>query len=437
MMDSPTATRAAALDLLVAVLDLGRTLEESMDTACRKLAPRDRAFAHLIAATSLRHMARLEKVVKSFLERPLPAKAKDAKHILRLGAAQMLFLDTPPHAAVGTAVSLAKARRLVPYAGLINAVLRKVAQEGKEKLDALDGPFADLPRWIGQGWVVDHGEEVAARVAKACGREAPLDLTPRDGDAAALAAAVGGEALALGSVRLPPGTHLLDLPGFDTGAFWVQDAAAALPARLFGPLAGKRAADLCAAPGGKTMQLAALGASVVAVDRSEDRLARVHENLERTGLAPAVTVVAADALAWAKDQEPGSFDAILIDAPCSATGTFRRHPDAPWLKTPTDAANLAPTQSALLEAAYDLLAPGGTLVYCVCSLQTIEGAPRVEALLARHGDLKRQPIAPGEAGLEAEMVTAEGDARLFPFHLDDKGGLDGFFIARLVKAPAP
>ncbi|MCF8482069.1 MAG: methyltransferase domain-containing protein [Rhodospirillum sp.] len=433
MMDSATATRAAALDLLIAVLDMGRTLEDAMGTACKGLAPRDRAFAHLIAATTLRRMARLEKVVKSFLERPLPNKAKDAKHILRLGAAQMLFLDTPPHAAVGTAVSLAKARRMTPYAGLINAVLRKVSKDGMARLEALDAPFADLPRWIGQSWVADHGEETAARIARACGREAPLDLTPRDGDLAALAERTGGEVLTLGSVRLPAGIHVLDLPGFEEGQWWIQDAAAAIPARLL-PLAPElRVADLCAAPGGKTLQLAAAGARVTAVDRSESRLARVHENLERMGLADQVEVLAVDALHWAREIEPGTFDAVLVDAPCTATGTFRRHPDAPWLKNPDDAKALAAIQSGLLDAAHRLLRPGGTLVYCVCSLQAEEGEPQVAAALARHGDLSRQPIAAGEAGLDADMLTAEGDVRLFPFHLDDKGGLDGFYMARLVK----
>ncbi|ABC24454.1 RsmB/NOP family class I SAM-dependent RNA methyltransferase [Rhodospirillum rubrum] len=437
MKDTATATRAAALDLLSAVLDHGRPLDDVFDAATRKLEPRDRAFARLLAATTLRRMGRLEKVIKTFLDRPLPRRAVGAKHILRLGAAQMLFLDTPPHAAVATSVDVARVRRLAPYAGLINAVLRKVADHGAARLAGFDDPLADLPRWLGQSWIAAYGAETAARLAEACGREAPLDLTPRDGDGGALAELVGGLALPGGSVRLPTATAVRELAGFTEGQWWVQDAAAALPVLLAGvPLKGARVVDFCAAPGGKTLQLAAAGAQVWAVDRSATRLARLRENLERTGLGDAVNVVEGDALTFTLTDGQQA-DVVLVDAPCTATGTFRRHPDAPWLKRPGDAAALAALQDSLLDAAVRLVRPGGVIVYCVCSLQPEEAAPRIEALLARSPEISRKPITAGEGGVSDEMITAEGDVRLFPFHLDAVGGLDGFFIARLVRGDAP
>ncbi|WP_041793785.1 RsmB/NOP family class I SAM-dependent RNA methyltransferase [Pararhodospirillum photometricum] len=432
MTETATATRAAALDVMAAVLDQGRPLEEAFDAAVRALGPRDRAFTRLLVATTLRRLGRLDRILKGFLDKPLPKRASGARHLLRLGAAQMLFLGTPAHAAVATAVEAARRRQLHPYAGLINAVLRKVAKEGPARLAALDDPFADLPAWLTESWSQAYGPDQAAAIARASGCEAPLDLTARDGNAEALAQLVGGTVLPTGSVRLPVGTAVPELPGYRDGTWWVQDAAAALPVRLAGPLAGKRAADLCAAPGGKTLQLAAAGAHVVALDRAEARLARVRENLTRTKLGEAVTLIAADATTWAPT-DGALFDVVLVDAPCSATGTVRRHPDAPWIKRPTDAAGLTQTQDGLLDAAHRLLAPGGVLIYGVCSLQPEEGAPRVAAALARHADLARRPLTPGETGLRPDMITPEGDARLLPCHLEDLGGMDGFFVARLVK----
>ncbi len=439
MTDTAIATRAAALDLVSAVLDGGRPLDDALASLGGRLASRDRAFAHAIAATTLRHLGRIDGVLKGFLDRPLPRKAAAARHLLRLGTAQLLFLGTAPHAAVATCVGVARARRpLGPYAGLLNAVLRRVAREGQARLDSLPPTVTDLPRWLIDSWSQAYGAGTAAAIAAACAREAPLDLTPRDGDTAALATRVNGIALPTGSVRLPAGTAVPTLPGFEEGAFWVQDAAAALPVRLMGALTGKRVADLCAAPGGKTLQLAAAGATVTALDRAEARLALVAANLKRCGFASdggPVTLVPADATEWAgKDgTSDGSFDAVLVDAPCTATGTLRRHPDAPWLKRPGDATTLATSQDALLDAAHRLLAPGGTLLYCVCSLQTEEGLPRVTAALDRHGDLHRRPITAGESGIAADWLTADGDLRLLPTGLDAEGGMDGFFIARLEK----
>ncbi|GEO80068.1 RsmB/NOP family class I SAM-dependent RNA methyltransferase [Pararhodospirillum oryzae] len=432
MTETATATRAAALDVMAAVLDEGRPLDDAFDPPTRALGPRDRAFARLLVATTLRRLGRLDRILKGFLDKPLPKRASGARHLLRLGAAQMLFLGTPAHAAVATAVEAARRRQLHPYAGLINAVLRKIAREGAQRLAEIDDPFADLPPWLAQSWVEAYGPETAAAMARASSCEAPLDLTPTDGDAQALAQLVGGVVLPTGSVRLKASGAIPDLPGFREGKWWVQDTAAAQPVRLAGPVAGRRVLDLCAAPGGKTLQLASAGARVVALDRSEPRLARVRENLDRTHLGEAVTLVCADATTWAPADE-ALFDVVLVDAPCSATGTVRRHPDAPWRKRPGDAAALAPTQDALLDTAIRLLAPGGVLIYGVCSLQPEEGAPRIEAALARHPTVRRNPVTAGEAGLDATMLTPEGDVRLLPCHLEAEGGMDGFFIARLVR----
>ena len=408
-------TREAAFDLLTSVLDRRRPLEDALD-ALPERAARDRAAAHRLAASVLRRMGTLDAVLEPVFRKAPP---EPVRHVLRLGAAGLLLLGTPSHAAVATAVALARARGLAPFAGLVNAVLRRVADAGPATLADLDGPRLDTPAWLWASW----GEDARA-IAVAHQHEAPLDLTLRPG----ASAPPGGEMLPTGSVRLPAGTRVTELQGFDRGEFWVQDAAAALPVTLLAARPGERVADLCAAPGGKTAQLAATGASVVAVERDPIRLARLRENLRRWHME--VETVEADAAAW---RPPQLFDAVLLDAPCSATGTIRRHPDVPHLKRPRDIRALAEIQDRQLTAAGAMLRPGGRLIYAVCSLQPEEGVPRVDAALAR-GGLRHQPFTNAELAALPQALTGDGFLRTHPGMWPERGGMDGFFAARLIKA---
>jgi 16S rRNA (cytosine967-C5)-methyltransferase len=412
-MEDPT--RDAAFDLLSAVLDRRRTLEEAI-AALPPIAPRDRAAAHRLAAATLRRLGSLDAVLEPLLHRAPPMPVR---HILRLGAAGLLLLDTPPHAAVATAVALARARGFAPFAGLVNAVLRRVAAAGPTALAELDGPRLDTPTWLWAAW----GAEARA-IAEAHQHEAPLDLTLMPG----AAPPPGGIALPTGSWRYPPGTRPAELAGFDQGAFFVQDAAAALPARLLAPRAGERVLDLCAAPGGKAAQLAAAGAHLTAIDRDPARVARLRENFARLHLS--AEIITADAATW---RAPAPFDAVLLDAPCSATGTIRRHPDVPHLKRPRDLVMLTAQQDRLLDAAAAALRPGGRLVYAVCSLQPEEGPARAAAALSRL-PLRPDPIRADELPGLAAALTPSGHARTTPAMWAALGGIDGFFLARFIRA---
>jgi 16S rRNA (cytosine967-C5)-methyltransferase len=410
----PDPTREAAFDLLTAVFSQRRTLEDALDTL-PPLDPRDRAAAHRLAAAVLRHTGSLDAVLAPYLRKEPP---DPARLVLRIGAAALLLLQTPSHAAVATAVALTRARGLTPFAGLVNAVLRKVATHGLAALAKLDAPQLDTPPWLWASWGT-----AARAIATAHQQEAPLDLTLQPGSSTPS----GAQLLPTGSVRFPPGTRVADIPGFAEGRLWVQDAAAALPARLLAPQPGERVADLCAAPGGKTGQLAAAGAAVTALERDPTRLARLAENLHRWGLN--ADLVQADATRWTP---PALFDAVLLDAPCSATGTIRRHPDILHLKRPRDVQTLTEAQDALLQAAAAMLRPGGRLLYAVCSLQPEEAEPRIAAALAR-GELRHDPFTPEELAALPESRTATGFLRTHPGLLAQYGGMDGFFAARLIR----
>lgn len=415
------SARRAAAELTIAVLDNGRAFEDAMaDTkSYAALEGRDRAFARALATATLRRLGSIDSVLARFLAKPLPQSAVAGRAILRTGAAQLLVLGTPPHAAVGESVALANAHRgTAGFAKLINAVLRKVASEGAAHAASMP-PGSDLPAWLYTRWRAAYGDAAAAEIAKALQNEPPLDLSARS-SADDLAAAVQGEALPTGSVRQREHGPVDALPGFADGAFWVQDAAAALPVRLLGDVRGKRVLDLCAAPGGKTLQLAAAGAIVTALDRDEARLQRLRDGLARTKLSAEITC--ADALTYAPS-EP--FDAVLLDAPCSATGTLRRHPDVAWLRRPSDIPKLAELQTQLLTRATTFAKPGGVLVYAVCSLEPEEG-PAIAA--AGGAGLLRESIGPDEAG-DAAFIT-DGALRTLPSHWPKRGGLDGFYAAR-------
>ena len=433
--DAPgLAARRVAADIVEGVLRRRRALDELLDATAElaALEERDRALARALVGTVLRRLGTLRHLLQPLLERGLPPQAPRVEAALLLGAAQILFLDVPDHAAVDLSVRLAQADRpAARFAGLTNAVLRRVARDGAAQLATLDMPALDTPGWLLARWTATYGAETAHAIAAANGQEPALDLTVKS-DPEFWAAKLNGRVLPTGTVRVIAHGPVTALPGFAEGAWWVQDAAAALPAHLFGDVRGRRVADLCAAPGGKTAQLAAAGATVTAVDRAPARLKRLSENLARLSLA--AELVCADATAWAPDQQ---FDAVLLDAPCSSTGTIRRHPDVPWLKSETDIVKLSGLQRRLIDRAVALLRPGGMLVYCTCSLEPEENDSIVAGLLARDPSMRREPLTAADVFGCGAFINQQGDLRTLPCQLGDadsrRAGLDGFYAARLVK----
>jgi 16S rRNA (cytosine967-C5)-methyltransferase len=427
----PPSARAVAQRSIYLMLDRHLPLEETLTEApdWLKLSPRDRAFARLLVATVLRRLGQIDAILAQLVQRMPDGRDAYVRQILRVSAAQLLFLDTPPHAAVDEA---AKMTRGAGLKAMVNAVLRKIATERNRLLRGQDVERLNLPDWLWRSWREAYGEERTRAISRAHTFEPPLDLTLRDPDAAPIwAERLKGRVLPNGSVRLPKPRLVPTLEGFAQGVWWVQDAAASFPARLLGDVAGKHVVDLAAAPGGKTLQLAADGAHVTALDQSRERLERLFENLERMGLKAEIEV--ADARYW----RPQSLaDAVLLDTPCSATGTARRHPDVIWSKSPEAVASLTQTQDALLKNAAAMVKPGGKLVYACCSLQPEEGPRRIEAFLRRHRTWRREPVRPGELAGAAEFVTSEGDLRTLPCQWMENGGIDGFYVARLVLAGA-
>jgi 16S rRNA (cytosine967-C5)-methyltransferase len=417
-------SRRAALAVVETAIDHRGGLEEALAApAFARLELRERGFARALAMTALRRRGALDRVLGARLAKPPP---EPVLSLLRLGAAQLLFMDTASHAAVSTTVTLAGEYRAArPFKGLVNAVLRAITREGPPEVP----PEASAPDWLFARWRAAYGDDAARTIAGMIPEEPPTDLTLRDpAEAAELAGLLDAEILPGGTLRTRRRGEVSEWPGYDEGRWWVQDASAAVPARLLQAKPGQDAVDLCAAPGGKAMQLAAAGARLLALDRSSARLERVRQNLGRTGLK--AEIVAADAGAWGDKRQ---FDAVLLDAPCTATGTFRRHPDVLWTTRPSDIAKLAQTQARLLEAAAERVRPGGRLVYCVCSLEPEEGEGQLEAFLAARGDFSLEAIMPEEGGAPAESLTLDGILRILPQHRP--GGTDGFFIARLTRLP--
>ncbi|BAF90696.1 rRNA SAM-dependent methyltransferase [Azorhizobium caulinodans ORS 571] len=422
--------RLLAADALDRILRGNASLEDAFIHDAG-LEPRDRALAFRIVATALRRLGTLRAVLTALMERGAPKSAPKVETVLLVGAAQILFMDVPDHAAVGLSVDIARGdNSTAGFAGLINAVLRRLAREREERLAAFATLGLDTPEWLRQRWTKAYGPERAKAITDILSHEPALDITVKS-DAAGWAEKLGGEVLPTGTVRVLQAGAVRALPGYEDGEWWVQDAAAALPARLLGDVAGKSVADLCAAPGGKTAQLAAAGAKVTAVDRSGPRLARLSENLARLKLTADVREADAASL------KAGPFDAILLDAPCTATGTLRRHPDIAWAKRPSDVATLAAVQAGLIDHALDLLKSGGLLVYATCSLEPEEGEAQVARVLAARNDVERVPLKPEEMEGLAPYITPEGDLRTLPCDLvrgePERSGLDGFFAARLRK----
>ncbi|MCH8092535.1 MAG: MFS transporter [Proteobacteria bacterium] len=421
--------REIAMDCLAAVLRRGRRLEDALNDhpGYGRLEARDRAFARLLVATTLRRLGQIDRLIGHCLERPLPAKAAGVTDILRLGLAQLLFIGTPAHAAVDTTVTLAAKHEPAKLKPLVNAVMRRMTREGAGLIATGDAGRLNTPDWLWRSWSKAYGEDTCHAIANAHLSEPPLDITVKDED--------GDWAAKLDARRLPTSTlrralaKPSELPGFSDGAWWVQDAAASLPARLLGDVRGKTVIELCAAPGGKTAQLAAMGADVIALDRSEKRLERLKGNLARLDLEARLVV--ADALSWRPDAPA---EAILLDAPCTGTGTLRRHPDIARTKERGDVERLAARQDELLLAAVAMLAPGGVLVYAVCSLQPEEAEMRVAALLEGGAPVRRENVQSSEIGGLSQAVTEAGDLRTLPCHLADLGGMDGFYAARLRRS---
>ncbi|MDX3901295.1 MAG: transcription antitermination factor NusB [Sphingobium sp.] len=411
--------RRAALKLLDAVLRRGDPLEVALHGATQGLKDRaDRALVHMIAAETLRHLPDLDALIDAATAKPLPEDAK-ARMVLRIALVQTLALGTPAHAAIATALPLVDGgpRKLVH--GVFGTVTRGAP--------ALPEP-PTLPMGVGARWAEQWGEVMPADAAAAFAARPPVDVTLRDpARTAAWAEALAGESLAAGHVRLPDHAAVIDLRGFAEGAWWVQDLAASLPARLLGAGTGRAALDLCAAPGGKTMQLAAAGWDVTAIDQSAKRLERMADNLARTGLG--VATVAADLRQWTP---AAPADAVLLDAPCSATGIYRRHPDVLHRIGPRQIGEQAALQSLLLARAADWVKPGGTLVYATCSLEQAEGEDQARAFLAARQDFQIAPPVAGELP-DGVRPSGEGWVRTLPSTLAERGGVDGFFVARFVR----
>ena len=419
-------SRLRAHAVLHMVLDRRLPLETALDKGRPQLSTRDSAFVRNLVSTTLRRLGQIDSLMNSCLDRPLPRTGTAARNALRLGICQLWFLDTPAHAAVATSVALAR-RGPDKFVGLVNAVLRRISREPIDRVQSRFPDDLNLPAWLRESWVATYGKEGTRRIAAAHLETPPLDLTVRR-DAAGWAAKLGGIRIGETTVRLRGAGEVSALPGYSDGEWWVQDAAAALPARVVAASTrlGARVCDLCAAPGGKTLQLAAKGFEVEAVDISAKRLALLRDNLER--LKMGALVVQADATNW----QPGkAFDAVLLDVPCSATGTIRRHPDIPILKNRTEVLRLAGLQTRLLNAALSLVDSGCPVIYSVCSLEQEECGGVIDSVLSERNDVVREPVTRREvAGLPIK-ITETGDVRTLPCDLEHQGGMDGFFVSRL------
>lgn len=419
MTEPGLAARRAALTMIQGALERRGGLDEALG-ASASLEPRDRAFARQLAMTTLRRLGQIDRILAERVAKPPPLQVT---LLLRIGLAQLLFMHVPDHAAVASSVELADGSGATrPFKGLVNAVLRGARRRPPALRDE------DLaPSWLLARWRAAYGGADADAIAALIAAEPRTDLTLRDpSQAGAIAGALQGEVLEGGSVRAGLSGDVTLWPGFAEGQWWVQDAAAAVPARLLGAVPGLTALDLCAAPGGKTLQLAAAGARVTALDRSPSRLRRLQENLARTGLS--AEVAAAPAEDW---DDPRTFDLVLLDAPCASTGTYRRQPEVLWLAAPGEIAKLAAVQARLLDAAARRVRPGGRLVYCVCSLEPEEGEGQVEAFLRRQAGFSVMPVGAGEGGSTAASLTEKGALRMLPHHRS--GGQDGFFAVRFVR----
>ncbi len=433
------ATRRCALDLLETVLRRKTALDIALDrnTDFLELGMRDRAFTRMLVTTTIRRLGQIDDLITFAQERPDALKTDVIRNILRLGITQIFFMNVPDHASVDTCVRLTEEKGMSRQTGFVNAILRRLTRDGSERLSRQDAARLNTPEWLLKLWIEDYGLNIAARIAEANMNEAPLDITVKNKEERAQwGIALQATELSTGTLRRESGGNVRELQGFEEGKWWIQDAAAAIPAELFGNISGANVVDLCAAPGGKTMQLATLGAQVTSIDRSAKRLKRLEENVARIKLEENVHIETSDAASWSPSadmKDHGGATHILLDAPCSATGTIRRHPDTGHLKSSKDIEGLISIQTRLLNRAAEVLAINGTLIYCTCSLQKCEGEQQIAAFLNTHPNYERLPIKAEEIGNNEELINEDGDLRIFPFHLSEHGGLDGFFISRLAR----
>lgn len=423
------AAREAAQAILGDVLRKRRPLDAALEHAlsAAALSARDAGFARAIASETLRRFGQLDALIRTYVPKaPPPHKAGPTLELLMAGACELLFLNVPAHAAVDAANRLAmrdpKAKHFKP---LINAVLRRVAREGEKEIAREDAQRLNTPDWLWERWCEAYGEDITRVIATVHMQRPPLDLMMKSEPVAI----DGAAALPGNVVRLRESARVDSLPGYEDGVWWVQDFSATLPARLLGDVRGKRVIDLCAAPGGKTAQLIAMGAHVAAVEREPARMARLKENLAR--LKMDAELIEADLRDYAPDARAPF---VLLDAPCSATGTIRRHPELPWIKSASDVTQCVAAATELIDAAADMVADNGIFVFAVCSLEPEEGPEQAADFLARRGDFKRLPVKADELFAMRELITAAGDLRTLPCHLAEQGGMDGFYAARFIRS---
>lgn len=433
LSDNGLQSRNIAFEILESVLLKKQPLDHMLERhhGFQSLGTQDRNFTRMMISTILRRKGQIDDIINRSLDQDKPLHPESLRLVLYVGVVQILFMDVSDHAAVHVTVELAKEKGFSRQKGLVNAVLRRVVTEGKEWVKKQDPVQMNVPQWLLSNWIEGYGLTTAAQIAESSLSEASLDISVKDPEmrlnwAKALEASI----LPTGSLRRTGGGNVTHFQGFDEGQWWVQDSAAALPVKILGDVSGKVVVDLCAAPGGKTAQLAAAGAHVYAIDRSAKRLSKLNENMQRLGLQNQVQTEVSDGAAW---QPKEKVDVVLLDAPCSATGTIRRHPDVMHLKSTQDMEQLMAVQTRLLDNAVSMLKEGGVLMYCTCSLQQQESEAQVDGFLAKHPEFSRAPVTSDDVGGVEALINEVGDVRVLPFHLAPHGGMDGFFVSRLIK----
>ncbi len=427
------AARLCTLHLLCQILEKKQSFDLLLerDAAFRALPAKERGFTHMLTATVLRHIGQCDDLITKMQDKHGRPSQLKLQNILRMGLCQILYMNVPDHAAVSTSVDLCEASDLQRSKNFVNALLRRFLREKDILLSKQDEILLNIPAWLLQPLIQDWGLTQAAKIGASLLSEAPLDVTIKNpGMLEHWLKELDAQHLFHNTIRLKNPAAIPSLSGYHDGHWWVQDAAAALPVHLMGDVRNKLVFDLCAAPGGKTAQLAAKGAKVIALDRSAKRLSRLKENMERLSFSGTVQTMTADAAEWNPEELA---DAVLLDAPCSATGVIRRHPDILYLKSERDIDGLVRTQAHIFDHAATLLKPGGILIYCTCSILKSESEDQVETFLTNHPDFEHMPVTPEEVAGNESFINPAGDLRLFPYYLDSLGGLDGFFISRLRK----
>lgn len=431
--ETTSMSRKTALIIMGSILNAQQPMDTVMEINpdFKNLDMRDRGFVRMLVTTTLRRLGEIDAIIKKTQDKPDQALQPVLKNILRLGVAQIMFLDVPDHAAVDTSVRLSESQGLAKFKGLVNGILRNVTRHYQEWSQDYDPARINIPDWLFEKWEEDYGHEEALNIAQASLREAPLDLSIKNPERAdQIAETLNGEKMWNGTVRIQSSGQIQDLAGYQDGTWWVQNISASLPVLFFGDVANREVIDLCAAPGGKTAQLASRGAYVQSLDRSARRLNRFMENMKRLRLDANVTPISADASVW---HSKNQVDAVLLDAPCTATGTLRRNPDILHLKSELDVTKMMKVQHKLIRNAASMVKPGGMLIYCTCSLQKEEGEDQIDWFLNSTSEFRRVPINPEEVGGQTYLLNNQGDMRILPHMMEEQGGMDGFFIARLVR----